>query len=157
MTVQLQIIVLDSSKTSRKILEVILQREGHLVACFDDPLEALRALFSHGPADLLLLGMDFPRMDGFEMLKYLRGEPRFHSMGTIALLSERDGILARLKARLAGAQQVVTKPLVRQQIVDLVSDYAWQCASAQASKQLTGSASLQEREAASCLEREEDR
>ena len=154
MTGQLRIIVLDTSKTSRKILEVILQREGHLVACFDDPLEALRALFSHGPANLLLLGMDLPTMDGFEMLKYLRGEPRFQSVGTIALLSERDGILARLKARLAGAQQVVTKPLVRQQIVDLVSSYAWQRASAQAANQLTGSASHQEREAASCLDKE---
>jgi len=153
-TGQLRIIVLDTSPTTRKILEVILQREGHLVACFDDPLETLRALFSHGPADLLLLGMDLPIMDGFEMLKYLRGQPRFHSMGTIALLSERDGILARLKARLAGAQQVVTKPLVRQQIVDLVSNYALQRASAQASNQPTGSASLSDREAASCLDKE---
>ena len=44
-TGQLRIIVLDASPTTRKILEVILQREGHKVACFDDPLEALRALF----------------------------------------------------------------------------------------------------------------
>ena len=41
-TGQLRIIVLDTSPTTRKILEVILQREGHQVACFDDPLEALR-------------------------------------------------------------------------------------------------------------------
>jgi CheY-like chemotaxis protein len=153
-TGQLRIIVLDTSPTTRKILEVILHREGHLVACFDDPLEALRALFSHGPADLLLLGLDLPTMDGFEVLKYVRDEPRFHLMGTIALLGEREGILARLKARLAGAQRVVTKPLVRQQIVDLVSNYACQRASAQAANLLTASASLQDREAASCLERE---
>ena len=82
-----------------------------------------------------------------------RGEPRFHSMGTVALLDERDGVLVRLKARLAGAQQVVTKPLVRQQIVDLVSNYACQRASAQASNQLTGSASLQDSEMAVRLER----
>jgi len=154
LTGQLRITVLDTSPTTRKILEVILQREGHQVACFDDPLEALRALSRHGHADLLLLSLDLPTMDGFEVLKYLRGEPRFHSMGTIALLSEREGILVRLKARLAGAQRVVTKPLVRQQIVDLVSNYACQRASAQASNPLTASASLQEREAAPCLERE---
>jgi CheY-like chemotaxis protein len=153
-TGQLRIIVLDTSPTTRKILEVILHRKGHQVACFDDPLEALRALSRHGPADLLLLGLDLPKMDGFEVLRYVRGEPRFHSIGTIALLSERDGILVRLKARLAGAQQVATKPLVRQQIVDLVSKYAWQSASAQASNRLTGSASLQDSEVASCLERE---
>jgi siroheme synthase len=75
-------------------------------------------------------------------------------MGIIALLGERDGILVRLKARLAGAQQVVTKPLVRQQIVALVSKYACQSASAQESNQLNGSASLEDNEVASCLERE---
>ena len=141
-TGQLRIIVLVSSPTTRKILEVTLHREGHLVACFEDPHEALRTLSRQGPADLILLGLDLPQMDGFDVLKYLRAEPRFHSMGTIALLSERDGILVRLKARLAGAQQVVTKPLVRQQIVELVSEYAYR------------SASDQDLEVASYLERE---
>jgi CheY-like chemotaxis protein len=153
-TGRLRIIVLDTSPTTRKILEVILHREGHQVACFDEPFEALRALSREGPADLLFLALDLPKMDGFEVLKYLRDEPRFHSVATIALPGERDGILVRLKARLAGAQRVVTKPLVRQQIVDLVSKYAWQSASAQASNWLTGSAPLQDSEVASCLERE---
>ena len=121
---QLRVMVLDTSKTSCKILEVILRREGFRVACFTDPLEALRFLSRYGPADLLFLGMDLPRMDGLEVLKYLGGEARFHSMVPIALLSERDGVLCRVKARLAGAQQVVTKPLVRQQIVALVSVYS---------------------------------
>jgi CheY-like chemotaxis protein len=153
-TGQLRIIVLDSSPTTRKILEVILHREGHQVACFDDPLEALRALSRQCLADLLFLSLDLPKMDGFEVLKYLRGEPRFQSVAAIALLGERDGVLVRLKARLAGAWRVVTKPLVRQQIVDLVSKYAWQSASAQASNRLTGRASLEDGEVASCVERE---
>jgi twitching motility two-component system response regulator PilG len=120
---QLRVIVLDTSPTTRKILEVILQREGHQVVCFDDPLEALRFLSRHGPADLLFLGIDLPKMDGFDVLRYLRGESRFHSMASIALLSERDGVLSRVKARLAGAQLVVMKPLVRLRIVALVSGY----------------------------------
>ena len=120
---QLKVIVLDTSPTTRKILEVILQREGHQVVCFDDPLEALRFLSRHGPADLLFLGIDLPKMDGFNVLKYLKGEARFHSMVSIALLSEQDGVLSRVKARLAGAQQVMLKPLVRQRIVALVSWY----------------------------------
>jgi twitching motility two-component system response regulator PilG len=127
--------VLDSSPTSRKILEVILRRAGHQVACFDDPLEALRFLARQGPADLLFLGLDLPRMDGFDMLKYLRGEPRFRTMETIALLDARDGILVRLKARLAGARQVVTKPLVRQHIAALLSAYPrWRTSSLEANQ-----------------------
>jgi twitching motility two-component system response regulator PilG len=127
---QLRIMVLDTSLTTRKILEVILRREGHRVVCFDDSLEALQFLFRHGPADLLFLSLDLPRMDGLDVLTYLKGQPRFHTMGTIALLRERDGFLERIKARLAGAQLVVIKPLVRQQIVALVS--AYRCHSAPA-------------------------
>ncbi len=88
-------------------------------------------------------------MDGFDVLKYLRGEPRFHSMGTIALLNERDGILVRLKARLAGAQQVVTKPLVRQRIVALVSEHLYRSASIQGADQRTGSLTRDDGEVAS--------
>jgi DNA-binding response OmpR family regulator len=120
---QLRVIVLDASPTTRKILEVILRREGHQVVCFDDPLEALRFLSRHGPADLLFLGIDLPKVDGFNVLKYLKGEARFRSMVAIALLGEQDGILSGVKARLAGAQQVMLKPLVRQRIVALVSGY----------------------------------
>jgi DNA-binding response OmpR family regulator len=120
---QLKVIVLDASPTTRKILEVILRREGHQVACFGAPLEALRFLSRHGPADLLFLGIDLPKMDGFNVLKYLKGEARFNSMVSIALLSEQDGVLSRVKARMAGAQQVILKPLVRQRIVALVSGY----------------------------------
>ena len=120
---QLRVIVSDASPTTRKILEVVIRREGHQVVCFDDPLEALRFLSRHGPADLLFLGIDLPKVDGFNVLKYLKGEARFHSMVSIALLSEQDGILSGVKARLAGAQQVMLKPLVRQRIVTLVSGY----------------------------------
>jgi CheY-like chemotaxis protein len=135
-TEQLRVMVLDTSPTTRKILEVILHREGHRVACFDDSLEALRFLSRHGPADVLFLGMDLPRLDGFDVLKYLRGEPGFHSMVSIALLSEGDGILIRLKARLAGAQQVVTKPLVGQRIIAMVSEYPCRRASTQEANRL---------------------
>ena len=137
MTGKLRIMVLDVSPTSRKILEVILQREGHQVVCFDDSLEALRFLSRHGPADLLFLGLDLPKMDGFDVLKYLRGEPRFRSMAFVALLHEHDGVLVRLKARLAGARQVVTKPLERQRIVALVSEYPFRWSSAQEAGQQT--------------------
>ena len=135
---QLRVIVLDSSPTSRKILEVILRRAGHQVACFDEPLEALRFLARQGPAELLFLGLDLPRMDGFAVLKYLRGEPRFRAMIAIALLDGRDGVLAQVKARLAGAQQVVTKPLLQRRIVALLAEYACRRTAGREANQQTG-------------------
>ena len=95
---QLRIIVLDASTTSRKILEVILRRDGHQVVSFEDPMDMLRFLLWSGPADLLFLTLDLPRIDGLEVLKYLKGHPRFHAMIPIALLSKSDGVLERIKA-----------------------------------------------------------
>lgn len=120
---QLRILVLDSSQTSRKILEVILGRTGHLVVGFGDPVEALRFLSQREPADMLFLGVELPKIDGFEVLKHVRGEPRFRSTVPVVLLADRAGVLDRIKARLAGAQHVVVKPLVRQQITALVSSH----------------------------------
>ena len=119
---RLRVMVLDTSPTSRKVLEVILRREGHQVVCFGDPLEALRFLSRHGPADLLFLSLDLPGMDGLTVLKYVKGEPGQRETVAIALLDGDAGILRRILARLAGARHVVTKPLVRQQIVALVSE-----------------------------------
>ena len=119
---QLRVMVLDTSPTSRKILEVILRREGHRVVCFDDPLEALRFLSRHGPADLLFLSLDLPGMDGLSVLKYVKRAPSLHATLPIALLEGSDGVLPRILARLAGAERLVVKPLVRQQIVALVAE-----------------------------------
>jgi CheY-like chemotaxis protein len=113
------IMVLDPSLTTRKILEVILQREGLRVISFADPVRALQYLLQH-PPDLLFLSIDLPRLDGYTVLKYLKSRNIFQHVIVITLLDQRDGVLVHLKARLAGAKQTVTKPLVRQSIVALV-------------------------------------
>lgn len=119
---RLRIMVLDTSPTSRKVLEVILRREGHQVVCFGDPLEALRFLSRHGPADLLFLSLDLSGMDGLTVLKHVKGKPGQRETVPIALLDGDVGILRRILARLAGAKHVVTKPLARQQVVALVAE-----------------------------------
>ncbi len=146
---QLRVMVLDTSPTSRTILVVILRREGHRVVCLGDPLEALRFLSRHGPADLLFLGLDLPGMDGLAVLKYVKREPSLRQTVPIVLLEEEDGVLPRILARLAGAKHVVTKPLVRQQIVALVSEILMRLGSAVMGEQGAAITSEQTAEAAS--------
>jgi CheY-like chemotaxis protein len=152
---QLRLMVLDTSPTSRKVLAVILGREGHRVVCFGDSLEALRFLSRHGPADLLFLGLDLPGMDGLTVLKYVKREPNPLATVPIALLDGDDGVLPRILARLAGARHVVTKPLVRQQIVALVSEILMRLESAVVGEQGAVIGSPQTAEAASGREAEE--
>lgn len=105
------ILVIDDSLTVRKIVEVTLQRAGFAVLSFADDLTALRWLASaeaSNPA-LVLLDIELPGMDGYEVARVLRTLPR-GVLTRLVMLSRRDGVLDRLKSRLVGAHEHVSKP-----------------------------------------------
>ena len=116
------VMVIDDSPTVRKILEVTLRREGMEVVSYPDGVEALRATamrpYDRLP-DLLFLDLELPRMNGFEVARYLRSQPQWNRTA-IVVLSRRDGIIDRLKARLAGTQAYLTKPCTRQMIIEVL-------------------------------------
>ena len=112
------IMVIDDSPTVRKVIEVCLRREGLEVVSYPDGIQALRAITNRLP-DLVILDLDLPKMSGFEVARYMRSKPQW-SRTVIVILSRHDGILVRLKARLAGAQAYLTKPFTTQMIVDVV-------------------------------------
>jgi CheY-like chemotaxis protein len=119
------VLMIDDSRTTRKILEVCLEREGYSVVSYGDPLEALRALNVPNAAipDIAFIDIGLPGMNGYQVIQYLKVRPQFQQM-TIIVLSGRNGLLDRLKARLAGATEYVTKPFKTQEIVALVQKYA---------------------------------
>ncbi len=117
------VMVIDDSPTVRKIVEVSLRREGLEVVSFPDGIEALRAVTSHQMErvpDLVVLDIDLPKMNGYEIARYLRSKPQW-SRTVIVILSRHDGVIDRLKARLAGTQAYLTKPFTTQMIVDVVT------------------------------------
>ena len=118
------VMVIDDSPTVRKIVEVSLRREGLEVVSFPDGIEALRAVTNHQMErvpDLLVLDIDLPKMNGYEIARYLRSKPQW-SRTVIVILSRHDGVIDRLKARLAGTQAYLTKPFTTQMIVDVVNN-----------------------------------
>jgi twitching motility two-component system response regulator PilG len=118
------VMVIDDSPTVRKILEVTLRREGMEVVSYPDGVEALRAVTTR-PCDrlpdLLFLDLELPRMNGFEIARHLRSKPQWDQTA-IVMLSRRDGVIDRLKARLAGAQAYLTKPFKTQTILETVQN-----------------------------------
>lgn len=118
------IVVADDSPTVCKIIEVTLKREGYDVICFGDGIEVLRWLSSpqaRTPA-LLFLDIIMPRLDGYETARYLKARPDF-TQTIIVMLSRRSGVIDRLKARLAGANDYMTKPFTTQQLLAAVEHY----------------------------------
>ena len=112
------ILVIDDSPTVRKILVTCFSRAALRVKDFADGVEALRWLNAPEgeiPA-LIYLDLGLPRMDGYEILRWVRTKPELHNT-VVIILSARDGILDRLKSRLAGAQAYITKPFRTQDIL----------------------------------------
>jgi twitching motility two-component system response regulator PilG len=116
-----RIVVIDDSLTVRKILETGLGRAGYVTICYADPAEALRNLLDPGnPApDLLLVDIGLPKLDGFEVLKYMRANWRYSSV-PMYVISNRDSVLDRVKARLVGANGYIVKPFKIQEVVALL-------------------------------------
>ncbi|MBA2678650.1 MAG: response regulator [Ktedonobacteraceae bacterium] len=121
---KLFIVVIDDSTIVCTILETILTPQGHQVRWFLDPVAALRSMLTTGETplpDLLFIDISLPRINGYEVIKRFRNNPTFKRI-PIVVISRLDDTVARLKARLAGANAYLAKPFQIQDVLTLVED-----------------------------------
>lgn len=118
------ILVIDDSATVCKVIELCLTREGFAVKSFPDGIEALRWLMSSEGRipDVILLDVNLPKMNGYEVARRLKMKVQFHET-VIVMISRRDGMVDRLKARLAGAKDFLAKPLTTQMLLAAVRSH----------------------------------
>ena len=119
------IAVIDDSQTVRKIIETCLMQESYQVISFHDGITALRHFLKEKQAqtpDLMFLDIELPYMDGYQVVRYLKARSTFaHTI--IVMISRHDGVIDRLKARLAGADSYLIKPMPTQAILDIVQQH----------------------------------
>jgi twitching motility two-component system response regulator PilG len=120
-TMKRVVMVIDDSLTIRKILDICLRRAGYQVQCFADGVEAFRWLSSPEAMipGLVLVDLNLPKMDGYEIIRLIKANPAFAQTICI-ILSQRDGVLDKLKGRLAGAHAYLTKPFRTQALMEVV-------------------------------------
>ena len=117
------VMIIDDSLTVRKIMETSLKREGFASVSYPDGIEALRALSEGLPIpDLVLLDIGLPKMDGYEVARHLKTKQQFGNT-PIVMISQRDGMIDRLKGRLAGAKDYITKPFKTQEVMTIVHSH----------------------------------
>jgi DNA-binding response OmpR family regulator len=88
-----------------------LERDGHLVEHVADGAAALEALRRDPLPHLVLLDVMLPKVDGFEVLRQLRAEPRTRALAVVMVSSfSRDRDAAR--GRELGADDYIVKPLM---------------------------------------------
>ena len=81
-----RLLVADDNKVNRLLLGRSLELQGHSVATADNGRVALEMLHRE-PFDLMLLDMEMPEMDGFQVLAALRGDLRLRDLPVIVTSS----------------------------------------------------------------------
>jgi len=102
------ILIVDDTETGREILEALLYSPAYQLAFASNGPEALKQAEELTP-DLILLDVMMPGMDGFEVCRRLRANPRLAHI-PIILVTALDDRQSRLQGIEAGADDFVTKP-----------------------------------------------
>jgi signal transduction histidine kinase/DNA-binding response OmpR family regulator len=109
------VLIVDDERHNRELLEIMLKPEGFLLLTAASGEEAL-AMVARQPPDLILLDVMMPGMDGYQVAGKIKGDVATNSIPVIMLtaLDDRD---AKLLGLSAGAEDFLTKPLDRAELV----------------------------------------
>ena len=104
----IKILVVEDSATDRLIIKSMLSEYQILTAC--DGQEALRMLQEHDGINLMILDLNMPRMNGFQVLESLKGDKRYGKLRTI-VLTNYDEVDNEIKGLKLGAVDYIRKPI----------------------------------------------
>lgn len=105
-----QILIVDDKPTSRELLRTVLEKQGYTIIEAANGEEALKKIRSEAP-ELVLLDLQMPVRNGYEVLSELRQDPAYINLPVIALTaSAMHG--DRERALAAGFTGYLTKPVL---------------------------------------------
>ena len=112
--------VVDDSVTVRKVTSRFLEREGFEVLTARDGVEAMKLLEDRHP-DVMLLDIEMPRMDGFEVAKRVKGSNTLRSI-PIIMITSRTGDKHRDRAFALGVERYMGKPYQEDELLTAMSE-----------------------------------
>lgn len=114
----LKVMVIDDSKTIRRTAEMLLKKEGCEVITAVDGFEALAKITDQQP-DVIFVDIMMPRLDGYQTCALIKSNRLFRSTPVI-MLSSKDGIFDKARGRIVGAEQYLTKPFTRDELLGAI-------------------------------------
>jgi chemosensory pili system protein ChpA (sensor histidine kinase/response regulator) len=109
------VMVVDDSITVRRVTERLLERNGMRVITAKDGVDAIALLQEHMP-DIMLLDIEMPRMDGYEVATHVRNDPRLKHI-PIVMITSRVGQKHRARAIETGVDDYLGKPYQEHQLL----------------------------------------
>jgi CheY-like chemotaxis protein len=115
------ILIVDDNPTNAKLLAYVLARAGYPVATAADASAALAAIASARPR-LILMDLQLPGIDGFELTRRLKADPATAGIVIVAVTAyamtgDED------RARAAGCDGYLPKPIDTRTLADTVASY----------------------------------
>ncbi len=113
-----RILIVDDYPVTLRVLSTQLRKNGYDAVTAGSAREALECL-AESPADLAILDIAMPEVDGLMLLRQLRADARYHSMPVIMLTASGQD-QDRITAREAGANEFLSKPASSWELLDTV-------------------------------------
>ncbi len=115
------VMVVDDSPTVRKLVSLTLERRGYRVISAFDGVAAIKELGTCRP-DLILLDINMPRLDGYRLCKLIKKHEATQTI-PVVMLSGKDGMFDKLRGRLVGCSDYITKPFEADALTHKVAKY----------------------------------
>ena len=111
-------LVVDDSITVRRVTQRLLERNGMRVLTAKDGVDAVSLLQENLP-DIILLDIEMPRMDGYEVAAHVRSDPRLKNI-PIVMITSRVSEKHRARAIELGVDDYLGKPYQESQLLDAI-------------------------------------
>ena len=121
MAVRATVLVVDDSPTICRLVATTLEKQNYEVVAAADGMEALAKMNEIMP-DLILLDITMPRLDGYQLCKIIKGNQATKHI-PVVMLSGKDGFFDKVKGRMAGALDYITKPFRPDALLEVVTKH----------------------------------
>lgn len=115
------IMIVDDTPENLRLLDEILSSRGHQVCLFPRGALALRAA-EESPPDLILLDINMPEMDGYEVCRRLKANPRLKNI-VVIFLSAYTELEHKIDAFRVGGVDYITKPFQSEEVLARVETH----------------------------------
>ncbi len=115
------ILIADDSPTICRLVTMSLERENYEVVSVANGMEALSKMNEVTP-HLILLDITMPYMDGYQLCKIIKGNADLKHI-PVVMLSGKDGFFDKVKGRMAGAVDYITKPFQPEVLLQTVAKH----------------------------------
>ncbi len=116
-----RIVCIDDAIAICEVIESILKPQGYEVVSCSNPLQAFSLIFQFKP-DLIFCDIAMPELDGYELCSMLRHSSKFRQT-PIVMLTGKEQFIDRVKARMLGATDYLTKPFTECELLMLVEKH----------------------------------